>query len=97
MSPVGSTTPMLTLGKPSLIEKITPQVVSASAWNDQMPDPNSSIWMLELAAEVLLASGRRTNQHLLSDLRVHRSSAVGAILAQLSEARLSRSARSSFG
>ena len=41
--------------------------------------------MLELVCQVLLANGRLTNQHLLNDLHVHRSSAVCAILARLPE------------
>lgn len=40
-------------------------------------------WMFNLAWEYLLTHGELTNAHLLKELRVHRSSAVCAILARL--------------
>ena len=40
-------------------------------------------WMFELAWRYLAAHGTLTNKHLLNNLRVHRSSAVCAILARL--------------
>jgi len=40
-------------------------------------------WMLNLAWEVLRSRGTLTNRELLNELRVHRSSAVCAILARL--------------
>ncbi len=40
-------------------------------------------WMFDLAWEYLVAHGELTNSQLLNDLRVHRSSAVCAILARL--------------
>ncbi len=40
-------------------------------------------WMLELAWDTLNARGEISNTELLSELRVHRSSAVCAILARL--------------
>jgi hypothetical protein len=40
-------------------------------------------WMFNLAWEYLQTHGELTNAHLLNELRVHRSSAVCAILARL--------------
>ena len=44
-------------------------------------------WMINLAWEYLRSHGRLANTELLNDLRVHRSSAVCAILARLPDVR----------
>lgn len=77
-----------TLGRPApnRVREITPQALyvetdrTRAAGRAPQPVP---AWMLNLAWEALHADGRLDNRRLLGELRVHRSSAVLAILARL--------------
>ena len=86
--PPSSTIATITLGKPNVIEQVTPVGVLVRTERSGAKPELVDGWMLELGCEVLLADGRLTNRHLLDDLHVHRSSAVCAILAQLPEVRI---------
>jgi hypothetical protein len=77
----------LTLGKAAenLVREVTPSALYVDTERSRArgkPEPIPA-WMLNLAWEVLQARGTLDNGTLLDELRVHRSSAVLAILARL--------------
>ena len=79
----------MTLGshpKPNRIVDVTPHeiYVETERTMDRSTGPQPiPAWMFELALDALKAHGTLTNAHLLNILRVHRSSAVCAILARM--------------
>ena len=79
----------LTLGstpKPNRIVQVAPEglYVETERSTSQGQRPQLvDAWMLETAWKYLLTRGRLTNSFLLNELRVHRSSAVCAVLARL--------------
>lgn len=54
---------------------------------ERTPPQPIPAWMINVAWEYLKAHGRLTNHHLLHELRVHRSSAVCALLARMPRVR----------
>lgn len=72
--------------KPNLVREVTPSALyletERSRARREGPEPVPA-WMLNLAWEVLRRQGQLTNKELLNELRVHRSSAVLAIMARL--------------
>lgn len=78
----------LTLGNasPNRVRELSPSALyvetKRSKQRKTTPQPIPA-WMLNLAWSVLKNEGKLTNQRLLNELRVHRSSAVLAILARL--------------
>lgn len=78
----------LTLGKraPNRVTELTRSEVLVETEASRRKGRGSEsipAWMLNLAWEYLLAKGSLTNKVLLDELRVHRSSAVCALLARL--------------
>jgi HKD family nuclease len=72
--------------KPNLVVSVTASAVYVeTARSKQLRGGAEEIpaWMFNLAWERLRTHGRLTNKELLNDLRVHRSSAVCAILGRL--------------
>lgn len=72
--------------KPNRVAELTPSALYVETERSKArcgrPEPLPA-WMLNLAWEVLQREGELTNEELLGELRVHRSSAVLAILARL--------------
>jgi HKD family nuclease len=70
----------------NLVREVSPSALYVETERSRVrharPEPVPA-WMLNLAWEVLRRRGRLTNKELLDELRVHRSSAVLAILARL--------------
>ena len=86
--PAGSVVPTLSTGASNRVAAITADGVwvetdrsVAAGSGPQLVDG----WMLDLAWTALQAARELTNDHLLNDLHVHRSSFVCAALAQLPE------------
>jgi hypothetical protein len=86
--PVGSVVPTVSTGALNRVAAITVDGVwvesdrsIAAGTGPQLVDG----WMLDLAWTALQTTGELTNDHLLNDLHVHRSSFVCAALAQLPE------------
>lgn len=86
--PAGSVVPTLSTGAANRVAAVTADGVwvetdrsAAAGSGPQLVDG----WMLGLAWTALQAAGELTNDHLLNDLHVHRSSFVCAALAQLPE------------
>lgn len=78
----------MTLGaspRPNMVCEVTPTTLfietARSKQRGQPPQPVPA-WMLNLAWEYLKVHGRLSNRYLLDELRVHRSSAVCALLAR---------------
>ncbi len=73
-------------GSANLVTEVTPAAVyietDATRQKGTGPQPVEA-WMLNLAWDHLQTHGRLSNTELLQDLRVHRSSAVCAILARV--------------
>ncbi len=71
---------------PNLVTDVTPSGVYVETERSKAarrPPQLVPAWMFNLAWDVLRARGLLTNKELLTELRVHRSSAVCAILARL--------------
>jgi hypothetical protein len=86
--PAGSVVPTLSKGAANRVAAVTADGVwvetgrsSAAGAGPQLVDG----WMIDLAWTALQTAGELTNDHLLNDLHVHRSSFVCAALAQLPE------------
>jgi hypothetical protein len=72
--------------RPNRVAEVTPsEVLVETARSRERTGGPASIpaWMLNLAWDELRSRGKLSNRTLLGDLRVHRSSAVCAILARL--------------
>ena len=85
---LGTTLPTLSLGKPNFVVDITEGGVWVETENSRAAGKGPGLvagWMLNLAWRHLQDDGWVTNQHLLADHNVRRSSAVTALLAALPE------------
>jgi hypothetical protein len=77
----------LTLGprpKPNRVTDVTPEALYVETARSRERNQQESIpaWMFNLAWEYLKTHGELSNRVLLKELRVHRSSAVCAVLAR---------------